>query len=56
MKTIILSSLALFSSLAFKAQTTQSRDAKPFSKIEISGAANLVYTQSDTLAIKVTAD
>ncbi len=56
MKTIILSSLALFSSLAFKAQTTQTRDTKPFSKIEISGAANVVYTQSDTLAIKVTAD
>lgn len=56
MKTILLSSLALFSSLAVKAQITQTRDAKPFSKIEISGAANVVYTQSDTLALKVTAD
>lgn len=56
MKTIILSSLALFSSISLLAQTTQNRDVKPFTKIELSGVANVIYTQSDTAALKVTAD
>ena len=56
MKNIILSSFVLISSLTIKAQTTQVRDAKAFQKIEVSGAANVVYTQSDTLCLKVVAD
>jgi hypothetical protein len=49
MKNILLSSVFLISSLAIKAQTTQVREAKAFQKIEVSGAANVLYTQSDTL-------
>ncbi len=56
MKTIILTSVILISSLAIKAQTTQTREIKPFKQIELSGAASVIYTQSDTLALKVVAD
>lgn len=56
MKTILLSSLFLISSITIHAQTSQIRDAKPFKKIEISGAANVVFTQSDTLKLKVVTD
>jgi hypothetical protein len=38
------------------AQTSQIRDVKPFKKIEVSGAANVVYTQSDTLKLRVVAN
>lgn len=55
MKTI-LSSIILISSLAIKAQTTQVREVKPFKQIELSGATSVIYTQSDTLALKVVAD
>jgi hypothetical protein len=56
MKNILLSSFLLISSIVTKAQTTQVREAKAFQKIEVSGAANVIYTQSDTLALKVVAD
>jgi hypothetical protein len=56
MKTILLSSLFLMSSLTIKAQTSQEREITPFKKIEVSGAANVVFTQSDTLKLKVVAD
>ncbi|MBK6983360.1 MAG: DUF2807 domain-containing protein [Bacteroidetes bacterium] len=56
MKTILLSSLFLISSLTIKAQTSQVRETSPFKKIEVSGAANVVFTQSDTLSLKVVAD
>ena len=56
MKNIILSSLLLISSIAVKAQSTQEREAKPFKRLEISGAATVIYTQSDTLKLKVVAD
>lgn len=56
MKQLILSSILLISSLAIKSQTTQKREVKPFKQIELSGAASVVYTQSDTLALKVIAD
>jgi hypothetical protein len=56
MKTILISSLFLISCITVKAQTSQVRDAKPFKKIEVSGAANVVFTQSDTLKLKVVAD
>jgi hypothetical protein len=56
MKNILLSSILLISSIAIKAQTTQVREAKAFKQIEVSGAANVLYTQSDTLSLKVVAD
>lgn len=56
MKKIILSSLAFVSALALNAQTTQTRDLKPFTQIEVSGAATVIYTQSDTLSLKVSAN
>ncbi len=56
MKPILLSSLFLISSLTIKAQTSQVRETSPFKKIEVSGAANVVFTQSDTLNLKVVAD
>ena len=56
MKHIILSSIVLFSCIGSKAQTTQSRDIKPFTKLEVSGAANVQFTQGDTLKLKVVAD
>ncbi|MBI3520323.1 MAG: DUF2807 domain-containing protein [Bacteroidetes bacterium] len=56
MKSILISSLFLIGSLTIKAQISQNREAQPFKKIELSGAANVVYTQSDTLSLKVVAD
>jgi Putative auto-transporter adhesin, head GIN domain/Outer membrane protein beta-barrel domain len=56
MKKIILTSLAFISAIAINAQTTQTRDAKPFTQIEVSGAATVIYTQSDTLALSVSAN
>jgi hypothetical protein len=56
MKTIFLSSLFLISAFTTKAQTSQTREITPFKKIEISGASSVVYTQSDTLTLKVVAD
>jgi len=56
MKNIFLSSLFLISVISIKAQSSQEREAKPFKKIEVSGAASVVFTQSDTLKLKVVAD
>lgn len=56
MKTTIILSLLMISSLMIKAQEVQNREAKPFKKIEVSGAATVVYTQGDTLNLKVEAD
>lgn len=56
MKTTIISTFLMASSFFVNAQTSQTREVKPFSKIEISGAASVVYTQSDSLSLKVTAD
>jgi hypothetical protein len=56
MKTILLSSLFLINAFTFKAQTSQTRETSPFKKIEVSGAASVVFTQSDTLTLKVVAD
>lgn len=56
MKTIIISSLFIVSSLVTNAQETQSREVKPFKRMEISGATTVIYLQSDTLALKVVAD
>lgn len=56
MKHILLSSAFFISALAMKAQTSQEREVKPFKKLEVSGAANVIYTQSDTLKLKVVAD
>lgn len=55
MKQLVLSSLLLLATTKIKAQTTQLRDVKPFQKIEVSGSANVIYSQSDTVSIKVTA-
>lgn len=46
----------MISSLMIKAQEVQNREAKPFKKIEISGSATVIYTQSDTVVLKVEAD
>lgn len=56
MKTTIISSLFLISSFIAGAQEIQNREIKPFKKIEVSGATTVVYTQSDTLGLKVEAD
>lgn len=56
MKTILLSSLFLISCAISHAQTSQIREVKPFKKIEISGEADVVFTQSDTLKLKVVAN
>jgi hypothetical protein len=56
MKTTIISSLLIISSLMIKAQEVQNREVKPFKKIEVSGSATVVYTQSDTVIVKVEAD
>lgn len=56
MKTIIISSLLIISSLIINAQEIQNRDAKPFKKIEVSGAVTVNYVQSDTLKLQVEAD
>lgn len=56
MKTILLSTLLLTSIITIKAQISQIRDVQPFKKIEISGAADIVYTQSDTFKLKVIAN
>lgn len=53
---IILFSLLLISCITVNAQTSQIRDPKPFKKIEISGAANVVFTQNDTLKLKIVAN
>lgn len=56
MKKILFPSLFLIGSLTINAQISQTRDIKPFKKIEVSGAASIIYTQSDTLKLKVVAD
>lgn len=56
MKHILFSSFLLLGSLSIKSQTSQEREVKPFSKLEVSGAANVIYTQSDTLKLTVVAD
>lgn len=56
MKTTIISSLLALGSLTMNAQETQNREVKPFKKIEVSGATTVVYTQSDSLVLKVVAD
>jgi hypothetical protein len=56
MKHILLSSILLISTLAIKAQTSQEREVKPFKKLEVSGASTVIFTQSDTLKLKVVAD
>lgn len=48
--TLITLSLTLL-----KAQTTQNRDIKPFTKILASGGAKIYYTQSDTTSLRVKA-
>lgn len=56
MKTILLTSLLILSGLILKAQTSQLRETKPFNKIEVSGAASVEFTQSDSASIKVVAN
>lgn len=56
MRTTIISSFFLFGSFVMGAQEMQNREVKNFKRIEVSGAATVIYTQSDTLALKVEAD
>jgi hypothetical protein len=46
----------LIISVVVNAQTEQTREISQFKKIELSGAANVVFTQSDTLSLKITGD
>ncbi len=48
--------LILFISISSTAQTTEIREITPFTQLEVSGAANVQFLQSDTLSLKVTAD
>lgn len=48
--------MLVISSMTIKAQSSQEREAKPFKKLEVSGAATVIYRQSDTLKLKVVAD
>jgi hypothetical protein len=52
MKTKLLS-IALFASLFSIAQTSQQRQVESFSKIQVSDAVKVVYTQSDSLNVTV---
>ena len=56
MKTILLSSLLFISLITVKAQSSQVREITAYKKLEISGAANVVYTQSDTLSLRIVAN
>lgn len=53
MKTIILSISLLTASFFAKAQEIQKRTITNFTKIKISGATDVVYTNSDTLKLEV---
>lgn len=55
MNRLILSSLILFG-LAANAQVTQKRDVPTFTKLEVSGATNVQFTQGDSTNIKVVAN
>lgn len=55
MKTTLLS-IALFSTICFKAQTTETRTPGSFSKIQVSDAISVLYTTSDTNEVRVTAN
>lgn len=55
MKPFVLLSFFTLGSLALHAQTTQIRQVKPFTRLEVSGAANVQFTQSDSSSVKVVA-
>lgn len=55
MKKIIISFILIANIEAIKAQITQTREGKPFHQLEISGNSNVIFTQSDTVTIKVEA-
>lgn len=52
MKSFILSSFLLFG-LSTQAQTNQLRQVAPFSKIEVSGATSVVFTQGDSARVSI---
>jgi len=54
MKHFILSSLVLIG-LSASAQTSQQRDISSFTKLEVSGATTVVFTQGEPATVKVTA-
>lgn len=54
MKHFILSSLVLIG-LSASAQTSQQRDISSFTKLEVSGATSVVFTQGEPASVKVTA-
>ncbi len=56
MKHILITSTIVLAVLSTRAQTTETREIKPFTKIDISGAATVEYMQSDTLQLSVTGD
>ena len=57
MKTAIITTSMVLVALTFKAQTSlETRDIKPFKHLDISGAAMVEYTQSDTLSLQVSAN
>lgn len=56
MKSFLFLSVFALGTLAAKAQTTQIRDIKPFTRLEVSGVANVQFTQSDSSSVKVVAN
>jgi hypothetical protein len=56
MKQFILSSSFILLFISAKAQITELRDSKPFNQLEVSGAANVQFTQGDSTTIKVVAN
>ena len=55
MNTKFLSAVFFASILSIKAQQTQIRPTSPFNKIETSGSVNVIYTNSDSMEVKVSA-
>lgn len=56
MKTTIISAFLILSSFTIRAQEIQIRETKPFQKLELSGATSVIFTQSDTLSLRLEAD
>lgn len=56
MKKIFITGLFAFPALLINAQNQLERSITPFTKINVSGVAKVIYTPSDTLRLKLTGD
>lgn len=52
-KFLIISAFVFLGANAITAQTTETRTVAPFKQVEISGGAEVVYTQNDSLSLKI---